>query len=448
MAMDKTFVIDTNVLLHNPSSIHSFGKNWVVIPLKVIEELDAFKRNKDELGVNARTATRLLDSLRYSGEQLSDGVDLPSGGKLRVAVTSSTSNGHFPLEKEIGDNAILRAAWDLSQQGQNVTFVSKDLNARIKAGALNLHARDFEKQVVDVDHLYEGHGDVPVSFDVLNKFFADKTVPLPEGNPTITNQYVMLRSGEGIQSVTALGRVDAEGMVKTLSAVSDATRGKQAVWGIQALNREQQYALDCLMDPSVQLVSLLGGAGTGKTLVALAAGLHQVVDMRLYRRVLVSRPVIPMGRDIGYLPGDKDEKLRFWMLPIYDNLEFLFSRNQDDTSPVKPEAQIQYLRDIHALELEAMTYIRGRSIAKQFLIVDEAQNLTPHEVKTVISRAGDGTKIVLTGDPEQIDNPYLDRRSNGLSYLVDRFKGQAVYAHVTLKKSERSELAGLAADLL
>ncbi len=434
----KTFVLDTNVMVHNPQAVFSFADNKVVIPIAVIEELDNFKKAQDERGRNARQFSRLLDGLRSKG-MLSEGVKLDNGGILKVELSI---NGPLPegLQTEKVDNTILRVALSLKKKGEEVRFISKDLNARIKAVALGIEAEDYETNKVNIDELYAGWIEAKVSKAMVDAFYKEKRLKWDEslfGTPAFTNQFVWLRNQDS-PNQSALGKVNAvHEIVPLVFSETDA-------WGVRALNMEQKFAMELLLSDAISLVTLVGPAGTGKTLLALAAGLQRTVEDKVFRKILVSRPVVPLGKDIGFLPGTKDEKLKHWMQPIYDNLEYLTDSGDGEES----DDQVQYLMDSKKLELEAVTYIRGRSIPRQFLVVDEAQNLTPHEVKTIVSRAGEGTKVILTGDPYQIDNPYLDSESNGLAYLVEKFKGQETFGHVTLHKSERSKLAALAAELL
>lgn len=435
---EKAFVLDTNVLVHNPNAIYLFGEHQVIIPLVVIEELDNLKKYMDERGRNARTVSRHLDELRQDGD-LSKGVALPSGGSLRVELSM---NGPLPpaLDADKVDNSILRTAIMLQKQGEDVRFISKDINARIKADALGIQAEDFENAKVDIETLYRGWAEVATDRDLIDAFYRDKRLEAAQlgPGPWFRNQFLLLRSREN-PAHSALGRLN-----ERLECLPLA-HGEKDAWGVRAMNVEQKFAMDLLLDDAVGLVTLVGTAGTGKTLLAMAAGLQRVVEEKRYRKVLISRPVIPLGKDIGYLPGTKDEKLRNWMQPIFDNLEYLTGQGDDGDDAA---GHVDYLMETNKLELEAVTYIRGRSLPKQWVVVDEAQNLTPHEMKTIVSRAGEGTKVIITGDPYQIDNPYLDSDSNGLSYLVEKFKGQAIYGHVTLSRTERSELAALAARIL
>jgi len=435
--MRKSFVLDTNVLLHNAEAIHSFADNEVVIPIDVIEELDQFKKENTDLGRNARAAIRTLDALREKG-RLGEGVPLnEEGGTLRVVLKpgSLTQAG---LTEDTPDNRILSVAYEIHSRGEKVVFVSKDINARIKSDALGLTTMDFEKQKVDFDKLYSGWREVTVSGEEIDAFYAEKRLKI-DLDGFLPNEFVLLKDSANNQH-TALGkRGKGEGEIVPLSSA------EVKPYGISPRNLQQAIALELLLLDKVQLVTLVGRAGTGKTLLALASGLHKVIRERQYERLFVTRPIMPLGKDIGYLPGTKDEKLANWMGPIFDNLKLLL-RTKGGQGSV--DRRIDELQDAGSLEMEALTYIRGRSIPGQFILVDEAQNLTPHEVKTIISRAGEDTKMVLTGDPYQIDNPYLDSSSNGLTYTAERMKGEEIFGHITLEKSERSDLASIAAERL
>jgi PhoH-like ATPase len=440
----KHFVVDTNVLLHNPNAIFMFEDNEVVIPFDVIEELDKFKTATDDLGRNARTVIRHLDGLRVTGN-IAEGVPIPqTGGRIRV-VLEEDQKLCPGLTANTPDNRIICCALTLQQQGHRVVFITKDINARIKGDTLGLDTEDFEAQKVDFDHLYTGWREVAVPTKTIERLFSDKQAKLEIEN-LYANEFVLLKDDHDPDH-TALAR--AKGEPGTVVPVRPR-RGP--VFGILPRNLQQTMALDLLLDDSVKLVTLIGNAGTGKTLVALAAGMTKVLNDQAYQKLLCARPIMPLGRDIGYLPGDKDQKLTAWMQPIFDNMAYLLSNKLTSGSEDKHashaslssvEQRITQLMESGQVVLEPLTYIRGRSIPNQFMIVDESQNLTPHEVKTIASRVGEGTKLVLTGDATQIDNPYLDSSSNGLSYIVERLKGKAIIGHVTLNKSERSELASL-----
>ena len=437
MTSPKHFVLDTNVLLHNPESITSFDDNCVVLPMTVIEELDSFKRHNDELGRSARQVIRKLDSLRASGS-LKDGVLMENGGTLKITVETKDMPGTF-MDMSVPANRILAVAKALLHQGERVIFVSKDINSRLKADALGIEVMDFEKQKCDFDTLYTGWREIKVSALMIDTFHKNETLTL-DGSELYTNEFILLRDEQNPKH-TGIGRAISTHTVAHLNPEYENA------WNIHSRSKEQRMAMELLLNPDINLVTLIGRAGTGKTMLALAAGLEAVLKLEIYEKLLVSRPIIPMGKDIGYLPGTKDEKLSLWMQPIFDNLTYLMRLNHRIDEGTVQQKVAQLLKN-QQVELEALTYIRGRSIPNQFVIVDEAQNLTPHEVKTIISRAGENTKMVLTGDPNQIDNPYLDSSSNGLSYAVEKLKGQALYGHVTLSKSERSPLSAIAADYL
>lgn len=438
--MKKTFVLDTNVLLHDPNSIFSFEDNDVIIPIVVIEELDKFKKGLDEIGRNARQVSRHLDELRMKNK-LSIGVDLDNGGTLKVELNHQREEPcalPADLSLAVADNRILMVALCFSKEKEGVVLVTKDTNLRIKADAVGLTTEDYETGTVNIDELYTGETELDVEQAALTEFFEKGELSVPS-DVYYPNQFVMVRN-QANPSQTGLAKYNPK-----KKAVVQLAGARQGVWGVSARNKEQNYALDLLLDDEIKLVTLVGRAGTGKTLLALAAGLEKTVEERIYQRLVVSRPIFPLGRDIGYLPGDVEEKLKPWMQPIFDNLEYLMGPSEGRGRRPK---DYHGLVDLGMLELEPLTYIRGRSMPNRYLIVDEAQNLTPHEIKTIISRAGENTKIVLTGDPYQIDNPYIDSSSNGLTYVAERFKHEAIAGHITLIKGERSSLAELATRLL
>ncbi len=438
--MKKVFILDTNVFLHDPKAMLRFEDNDVIVPITVIEEVDTFKKDQNEIGRNARQVSRLLDSFRQQG-RLTEGVSLDNGGVLKVVLFTREALDRLPPELQIdkADNRILAVAVQMREECQcPVVFVTKDTNLRIKADAIGLVAQDYESDKVSIEELYSGTAEIEVDKSDVDRFYGQGYLDL--NAELLPNQCVTLVE-VGNPSHTAIGRYQS-----SLERVIPLIRvPKDGLWGIHPRNREQQFAFDMLLNDDVQLVTLVGKAGTGKTLLAIAAGLYKASDEGSYSRLLVSRPIFPLGRDLGFLPGDVEEKLSPWMQPIFDNVDLLLGMVDEQG---KRKRGYRELVDMGLLEIEPLTYIRGRSIPKQYLIVDEAQNLTPHEIKTIITRAGEGTKIVLTGDPYQIDNPYVDASSNGLTYTVEKIKGQEIAAHVTLTKGERSPLAELAANLL
>lgn len=462
----KHYVLDTCVLLHDPDSIVSFQEHNVYLPLVVIEELDKFKKEENEKGRNARSVTRLIDELRAQGP-LVDGVKLPHGGIFKVLTSY-----HAPFEIKINDDKILATAHCLSQDestwGEEVILVSNDINMRVRANIYGMNVEPFGKKKIDKERLHTGLKEILIQQQDYSHFKMTGSI----GYDTKENKYNL----EPNDYVKLINEVDPKKFsygvyVGTTQSIQKIRGRNEATFGIIPKNDEQACALDALMDPDVHLVTLIGKAGSGKTLIAVAAALEATLEHKLYDKILIARPVQPMGKDIGYLPGTLEEKLAPWMQPIFDNLEFLFSNkkkngatyetnkkiktkvrpgkmsNPKRNEPPKaetgaaPKKDYDFLIENQTIKVEALTYIRGRSIPKQFIIIDEAQNLTPHEVKTIITRAGEGTKIVLTGDTEQIDSPYLDEISNGLTYSVERLKHLGITSHVTLFECERSALA-------
>lgn len=434
----KAFVIDTNVLLHDPDAIGKFRDNDVIIPLVVLEELDGMKRLSDELGKNARQILRYIDALKdrkkgdfNSGVQVENDVLV----KISVDIKPLEKNG-FPLPIDRNSNKILLVAYKIRESGQRVVVVSKDFVMRVKAEAIGIEAEDYEGLKVSYDNIYKGYRRLDVVKRDIDAFYKDGFLPI-EVADLQPNEYCQLAAPEQSSAICKYN-LKAKRLEPLIKLNKD-------IWGIHPLNLEQKCALDLLLRDDVKLVTLVGQAGTGKTLLALAAGLRKVFDEGIYTRILVSRPIMPLGKDIGYLPGTKEEKLYHWMQPIYDNLEFLCQSTSGEGNGVETQ---KWIMESKKIEMEAVTYIRGRSLPKMFIIIDEAQNLTPHEVKTIISRAGQGTKVVLTGDATQIDNPYLDKDSNALTFTVNKFKKYPIFGHVFLERTERSELAALAADIL
>ena len=428
----KKIVLDTSTLLYDVLSFNIFDSSDIYIPFSVLEEIDTFKRDVGEKGRNARQFNRFIDNLRSKGS-LTQGVELESGSFLFICMDLSSSVPELDLSKV--DHRILATALYLKKHNPSaqVELVTKDINLRIKADVIGITARDYEpEQSPDFEDLYTGVRNVDVSKTQL-QFFREKQALSLDDNKFYPNQYIVLSS----EKEKAMGRYDQK-----KNEIVSIFQPPDPVWGVHPRNREQHFALDALMDDSLMVVSLLGKAGTGKTLLALAVGLYKTLEVNSFQKLLVSRPVFPMGRDIGYLPGDIEQKLNPWMQPIFDSIEFLMGLGK------KASRLAQDLMNQGLVNIEPLAYIRGRSIPNQYLIVDEAQNLTPHEIKTVLTRAGQGTKVILTGDCYQIDNPYVDSSNNGLTFSVEKFKSAPLSAHVTLTKGERSELAELAANIL
>ena len=432
----RKVVIDTNVILFDAFALLKFGDADIHIPFAVIEEVDKFKRDQGENGRNARQFSRFVDVLREKGS-LANGVQIDNHETM-VYITTDLGMSGLPaeLDQAKADNRILSTALALQKQHPRtkVELITKDINLRIKADVYGIYATDYDSNTVEQGDMYEGYLEIAVTPERIDSFYKTKKIEVDQ--KVYGNQYVILKDSSN-PNHSAIGRYSL-----TEKAIIPLLNPPDSIWGIQARNVEQSFALDALLNDEIQMVSLVGKAGTGKTLLAIAAGLFKTLDEGRYQRLLVSRPIFPMGRDIGYLPGDIEQKLNPWMQPIFDNVEFLMGADK------KAQGRAQELINQGMLNIEPLTYIRGRSIPKQYLIVDEAQNLTPHEIKTIVTRAGSGTKIVLTGDVYQIDNPYVDSANSGLTHAVERFKGQSIAAHVTLTKGERSPLAELAANIL
>ncbi|MCB4204035.1 PhoH family protein [Deferribacterales bacterium Es71-Z0220] len=429
------YVLDTNVLLYDPNAVYGFNGDTLNIPITVIEEIDYFKKNMDQTGYNARYIARFLDELRKEGD-LREGVKLENGTTVRVNVCNDhlASKISSDLIKDKADNLILSVAlWLQEHEKKEVIFVTKDANLRIKSDVLGIKSIDYEKDRVETDRFFEGTKVIAIKDELVDKLYNNEVVKLEK--EFLPNEYLRVES-ELNPKKSVLVRFDkiSNGLVKIKEY-------KDGLWGIIARNSEQRFLYDALTNDSIKLVCIAGIAGTGKTLLAIAAGLAKTIDEKKYRKLLVSRPIFPMGKDLGFLPGEIKDKLAPWMQPVYDNLSFILE-NTNEQSTYKE------LFEQNLVEIEALTYIRGRSIPNQYFIVDEAQNLTPHEIKTILTRAGEGTKIVLTGDPNQIDNPYIDYYTNGLTYVMDRFKDDEIAAAVTLLKGERSILATKAAQKL
>jgi len=430
--MSKIYILDTNVLLHDPKSLTAFADNEVVIPLVVLDELDKKKVGQDEVARNARMAIRTLDQMRELGS-IHKGVKTTQGGLVRVELNHRE---FIPqdLDPSRADNRIISVALGLMKDHprRKVTIVTKDINLRVKCDALEVYAEDYDTDSVadDANAIFSGFSEIVTTTEMIDNLYKDGFVDASELGSFQPNEYALLRSG--VQKHSALVKLQGTNFVKI--------RPSTSVWGISPRNKEQAFAMDALFDPNIKLVTMIGRAGSGKTLLAAAAGISQIMDSHTYRKLILTRPIQPLGRDIGFLPGDIDDKMKPWMAPLQDNLELLFSE--------KGKHYIDMLKESDQIEIEALTYIRGRSIPRSFIIVDECQNLTLHEAKTILTRIGEGSKVILTGDILQIDNPYIDSVDNGLSCVVEKFKGSALAAHITLVKGERSELATLAAEIL
>jgi PhoH-like ATPase len=435
----KTYVLDTSVYLTDSNCINSFGNNDIVIPLKVLEEIDKHKKRQDSVGSQARSTIRSLDGLRDKGS-LSKGVRIDKGmGMIRV---SSYNPLCLPddLDLEDPDNQIIATALseqEVAPKSRKVVVVSRDINMRVKCDALGLLTEDYNaEQVVDhAEGLYTGRAEILVDEQDIDRFYAgdELWIDLKE-HVLYPNQFVMLISNSNDKK-TALAKFENYN-----TPLQKIVRSNKKIWSTEPRNKEQQFAFELLLDPAIPVVSLVGKAGSGKTLLALASGLEQTFGKgALYRKIVVTKPVEPVGKDIGFLPGSMEEKMLPWLAPIQDNLQFLMG---DD------KATLELYMDKGQIEVEAMTFIRGRSISNAFIVIDEVQNMTQHEIKTVLTRVGEGTKIVLTGDIEQIDNVYIDATNNGLSYVVERLKDEQITGHVTLLKGERSKVATIAATKL
>jgi PhoH-like ATPase len=460
----KIFVLDTNVLIHDPKALFSFTGAHVGIPAVVLEELDQFKGEGTERGRNTREVIRNLDQLRTEGS-LRDGVPIDDGGVLQILFYDDTVLKKTPIIMSAGDNEILLTALSMQQQGYEVTFISKDLNARVKADALGLKTEDYTKEHITEEEFYQGWVKISVPAVELKREFPAQLIQLAKDGVIMQNEFVLVESNHNPHNARVFRYLGNE----KFKAIGSPSFN----WPIQARNPQQLMALELLLDPSIQFVCLFGPAGTGKTFLALLAGLHLLFINKNYDRMIISRPVVPLGRDIGFLPGTVEEKLHSWMMPIYDNMQYIMHTiNKSHSLQQNPESEENNNRQqkqkkgphkhkrqhggitfndlIHQgkIAMEAITYMRGRTIPYQLILIDEAQNLTPHEIKTLVTRVGEGSKIILTGDPYQIDSPYLDFSSNGLVVASERFKGQPLFGSVYMPTSERSELSRLAGELL
>tara|TARA_B100000035_G_scaffold229354_1_gene197574 strand:+ start:6225 stop:7562 length:1338 start_codon:yes stop_codon:yes gene_type:complete len=442
----KIFVIDTSVYLTDFSSLKAFEDNDIIIPFKVLEEIDKHKKRQDSVGSNARNIIRTLDELREIGS-LHEGVSMGDGFGTVTARGYDAELIPIDWDKKDPDNQIIATALTIKKETPDtkVILVSRDINLRVKCDSIGLETADYQaSQIIEsLDEIYSGYTDFVMRDKDIDDFYLGENIyaPMPEEDevPLNGNEFLVMTS-EINEKKTALARF------KNYNTPLLKIPNKRVVWGIKPRNKEQTYALDLLMDPSISLITLVGKAGSGKTLCAIAAGLQQTLDdhsmstqKSIYTRLIVSRPVEPLGKDIGFLPGTMEEKMEPWLKPIQDNLKFLM---------VDDSVTLQEYMEMGKIEVEALTYIRGRSISNAFIIIDEAQNLTKHELKTIVTRVGEGTKLILTGDVEQIDNIYIDERTNGLTYAVEKMKEHEITGHVTLKKGERSAIATLGAKIL
>jgi len=472
----KIYILDTNVLVYDPGAVYNFDNTTIGIPAIVLEELDKFKSEGTDRGRSAREIIRLLDKERTRGS-LKEGVLLDNSATLKVIFLNKDKQlPSFPFAMKVEDNIILMTAVQLQQEGYEVKFISKDLNARIKADALGIASEDYLKERISIDEFYKGWRRLAVPAVQLKQDVPQELLEMAHTGDLSLNEFIQVESQHNPHNFKIFRY---KGGAAFIQANEDPLR-----WPLKPRNAEQIMALDLLLDDAVQLVTLFGPAGTGKTFLALLAGLYKVLIEDLYEKLLVARPVVPLGRDIGYLPGDLQEKLYSWMLPVYDNMDFIihavqtgrhlqnvefdfheeqqhYKQQKKGKSDHKKGGKKGYrgkqkggimpldqLVDHGKISLEAITYMRGRSIPYQFIVIDEVQNLTPHEVKTLVTRVGAGSKIILAGDPYQIDSPYLDFGSNGLIIASERFKGQDIFGSVYLQTSERSELSKLASEML
>tara|TARA_R110001583_G_scaffold83267_3_gene220161 strand:- start:6175 stop:7512 length:1338 start_codon:yes stop_codon:yes gene_type:complete len=436
--MTKTLILDTNVYLTEVSSLFAFGKNNIAIPTIILDEIDKHKSRQDTAGFNARSMNRTLDNLRRKGS-LFEGVSLGRGKGKVFAAQYDPRYMPAGMATSDSDNKIIAIALRLKLEGNEIAVVSRDLNMRVKCDAFGLECHDYQPQQVikSVEKLFDGTETIEVEDDFIDAFYqsADGLLLPDQDRKLFSNQYIVLIGKRDPKKSAVCRFINYHVPLRKVYNYKD-------IWGLSANNKEQKFAMDLLFDKDIKIVSLTGQAGTGKTLIAAASGLEQVLNCTTsqggYDKLIITRPVQPLGRDIGFLPGTLEEKMMPWIAPIRDNLEHLFG---DRTA-------LDMQLEQGVIEIEAMTYIRGRSISNAFMVVDEAQNLTPHELKTIITRVGHGTKLILTGDIQQIDNSYVDAVSNGLTYAVEKFKEYEISGHVSLIKGERSKLATLASEIL
>lgn len=467
--MKKTYILDTNVLLSDPNCLNNFQDNDLIVPILVLEELDKHKGRSDEVGRAAREVNRILDKISETGS-LRDGVSLPPGGTLRVMSSPTGYSALLPPELVLGssvDNMIIGFALMLRKEVPEAILVSKDINVRVKCSSMGLPAQDYlsNRATDSAEHLYTGVKVFVVPYDVVEMFYARDSIHVDN----VTTEKLYPNQILVIKAVDPEGNTMKSAICRVKGDMLHHFRKIDQVFGVKPRNKEQSFSIELLMDPSVKLVTLTGKAGCGKTLIAIAAGLEQLEAMGNdgpYQKLIVSRPVQPVGRDIGFLPGTLAEKMEPWIAPIRDNLEYLLNSKSGKRGPARGKKKmdelaggsgtsglskdpfLELMQSKGLIEVEAITFIRGRSIPNAFIIIDEAQNLSMHELKTIVTRAGEGTKIVLTGDVEQIDNNHVDTFTNGLTHAVERFKDYDISGHVTLLKGERSDLATLASKIL
>lgn len=460
----KTLILDTNVLLTDPDSLYAFEDNEIIIPFTILEELDKIKNRTNEVGANAREVARRLAEMISDNESgaLKRGVKLPSGGFLRLVAVSDFI---FDEDEKLGkdwdlsnkDNHILDVCRGLAKQHHEEgkeppILVSRDILLRVKCDFLGIPCEDYLNAHVtqNIDHLYTGSTPIDVTEEDIQKYWECSENPSREfrldinkvsEQDLVPNQFILLQDPNSNEEL-AVRYINKN---KPLKIVHDV---KAPVYGLLPRNKEQNLAMNILLDPDIKLATLLGFAGTGKTLISLAAGLNQVIEKKRYKRLFICRPIVPVGNDIGFLPGEKSEKLEPWIAPIKDNLRYLLFSGTAGRKSRQNEMTFNTFFEEGLIEIEAITYLRGRSISDAYIIIDEAQNLTAHELKTIITRVGENTKIVLTGDIDQIDNMYIDAKSNGLTIAIEKFKPYNIAAHIKLVKGERSELASLAAKCL
>tara|TARA_R110002110_G_scaffold180184_3_gene386164 strand:- start:11891 stop:13246 length:1356 start_codon:yes stop_codon:yes gene_type:complete len=448
----RSYVLDTSVCLTDADCIYHYTNHDILIPLKVLEEIDKHKKRQDSVGINARRIIRSFDELRIKGS-LQKGVRIAKGKGILRVISDRIETLPTILDASVPDHIIISSALgeDQSNGLRKTCLVSRDINMRVLCDSLGLSTEDYtENQVIKKESdLFDGFSKILVDDQLVDQFYNNEKIYLDEGdaNKLHPNEYIMLVSSAN-QKKTALARyINPQTPLRSINEL------KRGIWGINPRNKEQLFALDLLMDPQIKVITLVGKAGSGKTLIAIAAGLEQVISnpsvtqmvkgkYKLdgpYKKLVVSRPVMPMGKDIGFLPGTMQEKMAPWLAPVQDNLKFLTGDDQTTLD--------EYINN-GIVEMEALTYIRGRSIANAFIVIDEAQNLSAHEIKTILTRVGEGTKIVLTGDIEQIDNVYINEMSSGLTHAVEKFKEHHIAGHVSLQKGERSDVASLAAKIL